>query len=116
MRVISTLVMVIIGIGLVAGLFSVGVPATLGVAVLLIIVVGGFVAGTNASDPKIAVNGEILEILQGYTDAGSRVLWGIKAGTACWDEYHQVKAAEEKFRQVIEIDPHDDRCIYRYKQ
>lgn len=106
----------IIGIGLVAGLFSVGVPATFGVFVLIVFVFGGIVTSNNAHDPKIAVNGEILQILQGYTDAGARVLWGIKAGTACWDEYHQVKAAEENFREVIEIDPNDDRCIYRYRQ
>ena len=67
-------------------------------------------------DPKIAVNGEIIEKLQGYTNAGVRILWQIKAGTGCWDDYNQVKAKEENFRKTIEIDPNDHRCIYRYKK
>ena len=116
MAVMRFIVFVIIGVGLIAGLFSAGVPTTFGVFVLIVLVFGGIIASANASDPKIAINGEILQILQGYTDAGVRVLWGIKAGSACWDEYEQVKAAEENFRKVIEIDPHDDRCIYRYKK
>jgi hypothetical protein len=74
------------------------------------------VRSAYSSDPKITINGEIEEILQAYTNNRSSVLWSIKMGSGCWDDYYRLEDEQKQFEKSIEIDPYDDRCIYRWKE
>lgn len=83
-------------------------------AVLLAITVP--VARAQMPDPKTEENGEILEILQSFARIQAGILRGIKCGSLTWDDYHTMIEKEAAFRNRIEIDPYDRRCLYRWKK
>lgn len=71
----------------------------------------------NACTPdwNLEINGEILTILHAHNMRQIRMLWSVRIGTRPYCEYEQLKAEELEFRKLIEIDPSDPRCIYRWK-
>lgn len=116
MRFVRGAILVIITAGLIAGYASMGPLVTLGALGLMALFVVLMLRWANADDPKTRVNGEILMILQSYTNRSVEILWKIKCGFADQSDYECVKAEEVAFREQIEIDPLDSRCLYRWKQ
>jgi hypothetical protein len=103
----------IVGTGLLAGLFSVGVVFTLVVLAFLLFVVMCLLLEGEIPDPKIVESGRIHGELQALVNERVNVLWKIRSGAASWEDYERLQAREAAFRETIEIDLTDGRCIYR---
>jgi hypothetical protein len=87
-----------------------------GGCILLLIAFTLPVRGAYSLDPKMEVNSDILTILSGYHILLMEMSSKVRCGQASEEEYQSLKAEVAEFKKKIEIDPDDDRCIYRWKK